>query len=135
MEFKWEIHVPQISRIYTDFSFYYILPADETYSVRFTQIFRHSWAPLGKRFFLPLRLSCKESSTFLTKPLFPQEREDVAGDAIALPEFWSASGACALKGWLRFFYAIKLRLFVAWRKTLWHMMLDEAINHFCNSDS
>ena len=24
----------------------------------------------------------------------------VAGDAIALPEFWSASGACALKGWL-----------------------------------
>ena len=98
MEFKWEIHVPQISRIYTDFSFYYILPADETYSVRFTQIFRHSWPPLAKRFFLPLRLSCKESSTFLTKPLFPQEREDVAGDAIALPEFWSASGACARKG-------------------------------------
>ena len=27
--------------------------------------------------FLPLRLSCKKSSTFLTKPLFPQEREDV----------------------------------------------------------
>ena len=27
--------------------------------------------------FRPLRLSCKESSTFLTKPLFPQEREDV----------------------------------------------------------
>ena len=36
-----------------------------------------------KKFFLPLRLSCKESSTFLTKPLFPQEREDVAGCAIA----------------------------------------------------
>ena len=30
----------------------------------------------------------KEGSTFLTKPLFPQEREDVAGYAIALPEFW-----------------------------------------------
>ena len=51
----------------------------------------------------------------------PQEREDVAGDAIALPEFWSASGACARKGLaesayateLRVFYAIKLRLFVA----------------------
>ena len=27
--------------------------------------------------FLPLRLSCKESSTFLSKPLFPQGREDV----------------------------------------------------------
>ena len=38
---------------------------------------------LKKEFFLPLRLSCKESSTFLTKPLFPQEREDVAGCAIA----------------------------------------------------
>ena len=33
--------------------------------------------PLKKKTFLPLRLSCKESSTFLTKPLFPQEREDV----------------------------------------------------------
>ena len=30
-----------------------------------------------KELFLPLRLSCKESSTFLTKPLFPQGREDV----------------------------------------------------------
>ena len=76
-----------------------------------------SFLTVKEGFFLPLRLSCKESSTFLTKPLFnglytpfgspvcggqkPQEREDVAGDAIALPEFWSASGACALKGWLR----------------------------------
>ena len=33
--------------------------------------------PLKKEFFLPLRLSCKESSTFLTKPLFPQGREEV----------------------------------------------------------
>ena len=32
--------------------------------------------PLKKETFLPLRLSCKESSTFLTKPLFPQGRED-----------------------------------------------------------
>ena len=33
--------------------------------------------PLKKEFFLPLRLSCKESSTFLSKPLFPQGRKDV----------------------------------------------------------
>jgi len=33
--------------------------------------------PIKEGIFLPLRLSCKESSTFLTKPLFPQEREDV----------------------------------------------------------
>ena len=33
--------------------------------------------PIKEGIFLPLRLSCKESSTFLTKPLFPQGREDV----------------------------------------------------------
>ena len=43
----------------------------------------------------------------------PQEREDVAGSAIAPPGFWSASGAFALKGWLGSAYAIKLRLFDA----------------------
>ena len=37
-------------------------------------------------------------------------RDDVAGDAIALPEFWSASGACARKGLAESAYAIKLRL-------------------------
>ena len=47
-----------------------------------------SFFTIKEGFFLPLRLSCKESSTFLTKPLFPQERENVAGDAPTLPEFW-----------------------------------------------
>ena len=42
-----------------------------------------SFFPIKEGIFLPLRLSCKESSTFLTKPLFPQEREDVADYAIA----------------------------------------------------
>ena len=36
-----------------------------------------SFFTIKEGIFLPLRLSCKESSTFLTKPLFPQEREDV----------------------------------------------------------
>ena len=52
----------------------------------------------------PSFLTVKEGSTFLTKPLFnslyapfgspssggqkPQEREDIAGYAITLPEFW-----------------------------------------------
>ena len=49
---------------------------------------------------IPSFFTIKEGSTFLTKPLFPQGREGVAGSAIAPPEFWSASGACALKGWL-----------------------------------
>ena len=45
-----------------------------------SQLSLHSLAslfPIKEDIFLPLRLSCKESSTFLTKPLFPQEREDV----------------------------------------------------------
>ena len=43
----------------------------------------------------------------------PQERENVAGSAIAPPGFWSASGACAHKGLAGSAYAIKLRLFDA----------------------
>ena len=54
---------------------------------------------LGKGIFSnhPVPLS-KEGSTSLPKPLAPQEQGDVAGDAIALPEFWSASEALAHKG-------------------------------------
>ena len=75
---------------------------------------------------IPSFFTIKEGSTFLTKPLFnslyapfgspssggqkPQEREDVAGSAIAPPGFWSASGACARKGLAGSAYAIKLRL-------------------------
>ena len=51
-------------------------------SILFFRKATHQSLPL-KKFFLPLRLSCKENSTFLTKPLFPQEREDVAGYTIA----------------------------------------------------
>ena len=63
----------------------------------------------------PSFLTLKEGSTFLTKPLFPQGREDVAGSAIAPPEFWSASGACAHEGLAGSAYATELRLFVGWR--------------------
>ena len=63
----------------------------------------------------PSFLTLKEGSTFLTKPLFPQGRENVAGSAIAPPEFWSASGACAHKGLAGSAYATELRLFVGWR--------------------
>ena len=50
---------------------------------RFPFLGTETFLTVKECFFLPLRLSCKESSTFLTKPLFPQEREDVAGYAIA----------------------------------------------------
>ena len=73
-------NVPQISRIYTDFFFYYILSADETYSVGFTQIFRLHSSPLKKRFFLippspfsqrELHLSSRSSSIVFTTPSVP----------------------------------------------------------------
>ena len=49
--------------------------------------------PLKKEFFLPLRLSCKESSTFLTKPLFPQGREDVTALRCSEPLRYKVGGA------------------------------------------
>ena len=47
---------------------------------------------VDKGFFLPLRLSCKESSTFLTKPLFPQEREDVTALRCSEPLRYKVGG-------------------------------------------
>ena len=61
--------------------------------------------PIKEGIFLPLRLSCKESSTFLTKPLFPQEREDVTALRCSEPLRYKVGGAsksCAmLAGWNR----------------------------------
>ena len=48
--------------------------------------------PLKKEVFLPLRLSCKESSTFFTKPLFPQEREDVTALRCSEPLRYKVGG-------------------------------------------
>ena len=55
--------------------------------------------PIKEGIFLPLRLSCKESSTFLTKPLFPQEREDVTALRCSEPLRYKVGGAskpCAM---------------------------------------
>ena len=47
-------------------------------------------------FSTPLSPSCEEGSLSHSQALALSIRaRDVAGDAIALPEFWSASGACA----------------------------------------
>ena len=48
--------------------------------------------PIKEDIFLPLRLSCKESSTFLTKPLFPQEREDVTALRCSEPLRYKVGG-------------------------------------------
>ena len=65
-----------------------------------TQIFRLPCPPLAKRG----SLSHSQALALTIRA------RDVAGDAIALPEFWSASGACARKGLAESAYAIKLRL-------------------------
>ena len=76
--------VPQIPQIHTD-------------SHRFFDLFGQIYAD----FSTPLPPSAKRGSLSHSQALALSIRaRDVAGDAIALPEFWSASGACALKGWL-----------------------------------
>ena len=57
--------------------------------------------------FLPLRLSCKESSTFLTKPLFPQEREDVTALRCSEPLRYKVGGPSKV-------YAMVVRDGTAW---------------------
>ena len=74
------------------------LPLDKiSYTRQFeSELSLHSLAslfPIKKGFFLPLRLSCKESSTFLTKPLFPQEREDVTALRCSEPLRYKVGGA------------------------------------------
>ena len=81
----------------------------------------------GQKPSLPLRkappFSPSLSSIVFTPPSVPpvlgdrnpQGREDVAGSAIAPPEFWPASGACAHEGLAGSAYATVLRLFVGWR--------------------
>ncbi|RGS48912.1 hypothetical protein DWX90_00085 [Segatella copri] len=68
-----------------------------------TQIFRLPCPPLAKRG----SLSHSQALALSIRA------RDVAGDAIALPEFWSASGACARKGLAESAYATELRVFVA----------------------
>ena len=122
------IEVPQIwlslrppifnSRIYTNF--FAACAAEDKRGTQMTQIFPSSYPQmrpirsdyadfpdstahlLERVFSTPLSPSAKRGSLSHSQALALTIRaRDVAGDAIALPEFWSASGACALKGWLR----------------------------------
>ena len=79
---------------------------------RFSQL---HCSPLGKRFFDSPAPLCEEGGALSHSQALALtiRARDVAGDAIALPEFWSASGACARKGLAESAYATELRLFVA----------------------
>ena len=61
---------PDWHRTGTSYSYCYII-----------EIIHHDIVIFSKTY--PSFLTVKEGSTFLTKPLFPQEREDVTGYAIA----------------------------------------------------
>ena len=67
---------PDWHRTGTSYCYFYIFEIIHHHSVIFSKTYP-SFLTVKEGVFLPLRLSCKESSTFLTKPLFPQEREDV----------------------------------------------------------
>ena len=75
----------------TDGEFFRIPPSPFSQRESFLKSSRPS-LPLKKEFLLPLRLSCKESSTFLTKPLFPQEREDVTALRCSEPLRYKVGG-------------------------------------------
>ena len=67
---------PDWHRTGTSYCYFYIFEIIHHDIVIFSKTYP-SFLTVKEGVFLPLRLSCKESSTFLTKPLFPQEREDV----------------------------------------------------------
>ena len=67
---------PDWYRTGTSYCYFYIFEIIHHHSVIFSKTYP-SFLTVKEGIFLPLRLSCKESSTFLTKPLFPQGREDV----------------------------------------------------------
>ena len=73
----------------------------------------------------PSLFTIKEGSTFSPSPSF-SESGDVAGDAIALPEFWYRQRSLCPKGLPMSVDAIELRLFVGWRIIV--------IYHHCNLD-
>ena len=67
---------PDWHRTGTSYCYFYIFEIIHHDIVIFSKTYP-SFLTVKEGVFLPLRLSCKESSTFLTKPLFPQGREDV----------------------------------------------------------
>ena len=86
-----------------------IIPQWSLHPLRFPQFWgTETFFTIKEGVFLPLRLSCKESSTFLTKPLFnslydpfgspsrgqkPQEREDVTALRCSEPLRYRVGGA------------------------------------------
>ena len=82
---------PDWHRTGTSYCYCYIIEIIHHDSVIFSKTYP-SFLTVKEGDFLPLRLSCKESSTFLTKPLFPQEREDVTALRCSEPLRYKVGG-------------------------------------------
>ncbi len=82
---------PDWHRTSTSYCYCYIIEIIHHHSVIFSKTYP-SFLTIKEGVFLPLRLSCKESSTFLTKPLFPQEREDVTALRCSEPLRYKVGG-------------------------------------------
>ena len=83
------LQYPDWYRTGTSYCYFYIFEIIHHDIVLFFRKPTRPSLPLKKETFDSFRLPlAKGSSTFLTTPLFPQEREDVAGDAPTQPEFW-----------------------------------------------
>ena len=82
---------PDWYRTGTSYCYFYIFEIIHHDSVIFSKTYP-SFLTVKEGDFLPLRLSCKESSTFLTKPLFPQEREDVTALRCSEPLRYKVGG-------------------------------------------
>ena len=82
---------PDWYRTGTSYCYFYIFEIFHHDSVIFSKTYP-SFLTVKEGVFLPLRLSCKESSTFLTKPLFPQEREDVTALRCSEPLRYKVGG-------------------------------------------
>ena len=105
LEFERVTQISQMTQIFLTYSVRFTqtftfctnsCPTDSTDSHRFFDLFGQTYAD----FSTPLPPSAKRGALSHSQALALTIRaRDVAGDAIALPEFWSASGACALKGW------------------------------------
>ena len=85
------LQYPDWYRTGTSYCYFYIIEIIHHHSVIFSKTYP-SFLTVREGVVLPLRLSCKESSTFLTKPLFPQEREDVTALRCSEPLRYKVGG-------------------------------------------
>ena len=105
------LQYPDWYRTGTSYCYCYIIEIIHHDIVIFSKTYP-SFLTVKEGVFLPLRLSCKESSTFLTKPLFPQGREDVTALRCSEPLRYKVGGPKRSSPWLCGMGPPKDRIFI-----------------------